>query len=392
MSKGMIPSNYIGREQAFIKHTMLAAYLKRLFMIVGQKRYDVINYVDCFAGPWEDETDDLSGSSIGIALREAISCMDELNKFRKGSKVRFRILYNEKQPDAFKRLQAFVNKHQNHDGITVECINGDFTQQIESIKSWAGHYFTFFFIDPKGWKRVIGGKTLAPLLELRNTEFLINVMYDFFNRIIEVGQWQEDIDELLGQRLSFDDTDTPDSRRQKVINCYMNNTDMYYDGRVVNIPVLRPDKDRVLYFLVYLTRHPKGIEVFKEEAEKLDWVQRVTRNEVRLRKQLEAQKTLSLFAEEDIYSENINMTDAKDNREAAKAYLLEVMALGPLKIDMNKWAYMLETTDFFPIDFKLAMGELVKEGRVENLSANVSRRRKHFIKPDKRETWVLCDQ
>jgi hypothetical protein len=46
----MNPDDYIGREQTFIKHTLLKAYLERLFMIVG-KYQESISYVDCFAGP-----------------------------------------------------------------------------------------------------------------------------------------------------------------------------------------------------------------------------------------------------------------------------------------------------------------------------------------------------
>jgi hypothetical protein len=34
-----IPASYKGREQAFVKHTLLRAYLERLFMIVGQHEF-----------------------------------------------------------------------------------------------------------------------------------------------------------------------------------------------------------------------------------------------------------------------------------------------------------------------------------------------------------------
>ena len=44
---------YAGREQSFLKHTILETYLERLFMIVGRTEV-VINYVDFFAGPWAD--------------------------------------------------------------------------------------------------------------------------------------------------------------------------------------------------------------------------------------------------------------------------------------------------------------------------------------------------
>ena len=64
----MIPEHYHGREQAFIKHELLRAYLERLFMIIG-KHEKTISYVDCFAGPWQEDTEDLEDTSIAISLR-----------------------------------------------------------------------------------------------------------------------------------------------------------------------------------------------------------------------------------------------------------------------------------------------------------------------------------
>jgi hypothetical protein len=58
-------TKYKGREQAYIKHTLLETYLYKLFMILGQ-HVQTISYVDCFAGPWQNNSDDLSDTSIGI--------------------------------------------------------------------------------------------------------------------------------------------------------------------------------------------------------------------------------------------------------------------------------------------------------------------------------------
>ncbi len=50
----MNPEDYIGKEQAFIKHNLLKSYLERLFMIVGRYEEKIL-YVDCFAGPWQED-------------------------------------------------------------------------------------------------------------------------------------------------------------------------------------------------------------------------------------------------------------------------------------------------------------------------------------------------
>ena len=61
-------------------------------------------------------------------------------------------------------------------------------------------------------------------------------------------------------------------------------------------------------------------------------------------------------------------------------------------IDVDKWAELLEESDLYPSDYQAAMKELVKEGLVKNLDADVSRRSKKVIKPgwaNKSERWVL---
>ncbi|MBI1891286.1 MAG: hypothetical protein HYS18_11600 [Burkholderiales bacterium] len=94
----IIPPPYKGREQAFIKHLLLERYLERLLRIVGwsaaQLGYKEIVFVDCFAGPWQDESDDLSSTSIGISLSLLSKVHKDLDA--KNKSVRFRAVFVEK--------------------------------------------------------------------------------------------------------------------------------------------------------------------------------------------------------------------------------------------------------------------------------------------------------
>ncbi|MCP5005717.1 MAG: hypothetical protein GY941_17545 [Planctomycetes bacterium] len=63
----MIPENYRNREHTFIKHTILKRYLERLFMIKGQFE-PVMCYIDCFAGPWQEDSSEMLDTSIAISL------------------------------------------------------------------------------------------------------------------------------------------------------------------------------------------------------------------------------------------------------------------------------------------------------------------------------------
>ena len=78
-SQHHVPIGYEGREQALIKHLLLKSYLERLLLIIGMggRRSGRVElcYVDCFAGPWGDESDDLANTSIAIG---------SLDKLRRG--------------------------------------------------------------------------------------------------------------------------------------------------------------------------------------------------------------------------------------------------------------------------------------------------------------------
>ncbi len=125
-----IPEHYIGREQAFIKHTILREYILRLFMIIGQSGETTINYVDCFAGPWCEGDEELKDTSIGISLNEINKAINTLKKNNKI--VKFRALYIEKDKKAFQKLKALIAKS-SHKQLEASCLEGDYTKKIDEI-------------------------------------------------------------------------------------------------------------------------------------------------------------------------------------------------------------------------------------------------------------------
>jgi three-Cys-motif partner protein len=66
-----IPPEYHGREQSYLKHQFLREYLRRWghkIASLGRNKRVKIWYVDCFAGPWRSEDEQLSDTSIHIGL------------------------------------------------------------------------------------------------------------------------------------------------------------------------------------------------------------------------------------------------------------------------------------------------------------------------------------
>ena len=99
------PEHYKGREQAFVKHQLLKLYLERLFMIVG-RHCSKITYVDCFAGPWQDDSPKLSSSSIGITAEIMRKCRNAIAQ-QMNRKITFRALFIEKNKQSYTRLTQY---------------------------------------------------------------------------------------------------------------------------------------------------------------------------------------------------------------------------------------------------------------------------------------------
>ena len=64
-----------------------------------------------------------------------------------------RALYVEKHKSAFDRLSKFLGS-KAPPSVAHACLHGDFVDLRDDILKWCGSgAFTFFFVDPKGWKR-----------------------------------------------------------------------------------------------------------------------------------------------------------------------------------------------------------------------------------------------
>ena len=381
-----IPEQYIGREPAFVKHTILRSYLLRLFMIVGQSsKIPVINYVDCMSGPWQEGDEELRDTSIGVSLQQIAECQAELEK-RFGRQPKFRALYIEKNKKSFLKLNSFLVGNP-YPGIETHCMRGDYVSLTDDIVNWCGDEFTFFFVDPKGWKGVVDARVMQPLLQMKRAELLINLMYDFVNRAYSIPKHAEDMEVLFGDDGALDGGE----RKIVIPQRYRRELKQVYQGRTAMVPIDKGGVDRVLYFLVYLTRDATGIRVFKEIAEDMEIVQRQVKQEARLRKQQMQSST------EDMFGDAIEgLPDSQRNTEnilAAKEYLSAKLSGRVAEINREVWADFLEESDLYPSDLQAGMKELVSEGVAKNLSCDVSRRTKKVIKtncyPGKGERWQM---
>ena len=255
MTSKAMPKSYDEREQAFIKHTLLEAYLQKLFLILGagSKGPSIeLCYVDCFAGPWGDASEGMDGTSIAVSLRTLESCRIALEA--RGAKVNFRALFIEKEDQAFARLETYL-KSATPQGIESACRHGDFVALRSEILAWVGSQsFVFFFVDPKGWKDV-GIEKLRMLLQRPRSEMLVNFMDNFVNRTMSMGPLQDDMVELVGEKVSLEGMQ-PDQREDRILSAYRNNlkncvpSNRKFPARSAYVRIMHRTKERTWYHLV----------------------------------------------------------------------------------------------------------------------------------------------
>lgn len=263
-------SDYVGREQSYVKHVFLERYLERLVHKTASI-YPHIVYVDGFAGPWQSANEKFEDTSFGIALnalRRAKASWKERNR-----DVKMSAFLVERDAEAYKHLRQVPTKYPD---VAIKTYAVDFLVVLPDIlNDIPKDAFAFLLIDPKGWR--IPLNTLAPMLARPNSEVIFNFMFEFINRaasiddpviisgldeLIPYGDWRTKLKEA--ERMA-DGRLGSNERKSILVGAFTESL-----GRLGNYPyvaettILRPLRDRPLYCLCYATRNQHGIEVFRD--------------------------------------------------------------------------------------------------------------------------------
>lgn len=205
-------------------------------------------------------------------------------------------------------------------------------------------------------------------------------MFDFILRAHVIPLHENDMIAIFGQ-IPQTDGMTPEEKESYLVELYRNNLKRVRPmrggkPRSVTVPIQRPDKDRTLYHLVYLTHHPLGIVKFMEASETLDFVQKAVRIQAKHDKKVETTGQGELFGP----LENIKVDQGNVPISVVKEYWLKQLTCQPQLFGIDKLADMLEDTGWFESNFQEAFHELQKEGKVKNHDdAENSKRRKKFV-------------
>jgi three-Cys-motif partner protein len=355
----MTESGYEDREQSELKHYAIKLYLEAAARILGSAWN--LKYVDCCAGPWNSTKSDYSDTSFGIAFEVLRAAREELSSRNWVPQVACLFIEKEKAP--FSELDAFT-KAKNSSDIRVRAENWDFTEGMDEIVRYCSspRTFPFILIDPKGWK-LAGISQISPLLKLKRAEVVINLMSSFIARF--VNDSATDLSDLLGE-------DFPELRRLSgserefaVVRKYCDLVKREGDFKYVcALPVMKPDSDAFNFYLIYATRHPKGVEVFKRVEKRTEERTHLVRADVQKRQRQERTGNFELFAPPVLYREHKYRQLAKDNRERAQRSVLDLLKkAGEMPYD-DCWAEALQYSAVYQSDLRSWIDEWERDGTV----------------------------
>ena len=257
-----------GREHAAIKHAVLQQYLELLCfktLQAQQNQSPSFTYIDGFTGPWSARDKAYADTSFGIAL-------DVLNRVKKRlPNAQVKAIFCEEKQSAYRKLEEYISA--NAGEVEFKCIPGKVEQNVGEICDFAGPKgFRFAFLDPTGWN--VDTSAITPLLKGAWSEVVFNFMAEFINRFPDFEQVHNSYSTLLGNvdwRARFDALPKELSNDEKILRMFRDVLKERWEFRyIVEMPIKKPSRERVFYKLVYGTRSPHGVLVFRDAQAKAE--------------------------------------------------------------------------------------------------------------------------
>lgn len=257
-----IPPEYHDREQSYLKHRVLSEYLElwgRKIGSLSRKGSVTLWYVDCFAGPWKSQNEDLVDTSIHIGLR----ALEEAGRIWRENDhdVRLRAIFVEKDPRAFARLEAYLRDREGE--VRTSAFQGEFGSYVSKIADLLGDDPAFIFVDPTGFKGV-AMDYIRPLLAKRMRDVLVNVMFNHINR------FKDDSRAFLREQMraffGLSDADLSERLSEtELLRTYRRNLKARCElSFAADLAVPHPTKHRTWFRLVIGGKHHEVLRVFRD--------------------------------------------------------------------------------------------------------------------------------
>ena len=263
------------------KHELLRRYLGAWFPILSSSGWHRrVLFLDGFAGPGV-----YSGGEQGSPLIALATLVDHPH-FERLSSTEFVFLFVEADAQRFESLEATVagfwatRPGGQPANVRVRLYNDQFahvaTEMVSIMREQKKQLApTLAFIDPFGWSGVPLA-VIADLLSFDRCEVLFNFMFDSVNRFVADERpgierhfvdlfGTEEVEHQAAAVLAGDD------RKRFLRDLYMHQLRERGGFRHVrSFELMDVERGRTAYFLMFGTRHPKGLEVMKDAMWALD--------------------------------------------------------------------------------------------------------------------------
>lgn len=370
---------YKGREQTYAKHFFLERYLERVAYNIGSFAGRFV-YVDGFSGPWRSEGDDYQDTSFFIALDQLRKVKDSLHE--RGRSFEFRVALVEKNATAYRELAEAVSKISD---VDILPLKGEFADNIQAIQDFAGNDFMLTFIDPTGWTG-FGLNVITPLLQRRPGEVIINFMFNHINRFIDGDR--EDLsagfDHLFGSPEWREVLASEYRREPRLIDFYCAQIRKHGQFEyVTSTRILTPLKERTYFYLVYGTRHPKGLVEFRVAERKLVGEQDNARLAAKLQHKEQRTGQTDMFAGTSTSGSLTFGDEKKVRRKEARERLLQILHSATRVSYDAALGHVLELPLIWESDLKDLILQLRDESVlvIENMKARQQRPQSgHFLR------------
>ncbi len=348
---------YEDREQTAVKHEILARYLSAFVPIVGDWASD-ITYIDCLAGPWESADANFADTSFGRAIDVLRSTRRVLAE--RGKSPTMRCLLIEKDPSAFGKLKKYS------DGISdieVTAQNWDLADHIQDVVRFAkkrSESFPFVFIDPKGWE-LLRIDLIRPILALTPGEVLVNLMTSWITRFLSDDS--KHFDGLLGADLPRLAQLRGEEQENEIVGSYANAIrNAGHFKYVCTLPVMKPDRDAFHFYMIYCTRHIKGVEVFKKTEKHVIPFMHEKRANAQERRGIQQSGQQSIFEPEALYRERKFTRHQPRSLDEAKHELREKLESAQQLLYDDAWATVMQHSAVLESDLQQWLTDWKAEG------------------------------
>lgn len=253
------------------KHEILREYLNAWFPILSSQTNRIV-YLDGFAGPGIYSKGEKGSPIIAIQTAKKHTLK---NKF-----CQIIFWFIEKDQDRCKKLQQVLDeefpdlKNNSDNNLIYDVENTKFATRIKEIldeleNSQQKLAPTFALLDPFGFSG-LPMTLIKQILKHEKSEVLITLMVGFFTRFLDEAK-EESLNDLFNtdEWKEAKSKPTPERRRQFLLNLYVQQLKSNGGAKFVRTFEMIDKDNKVIYYLVYGTKHWKGMDVIKKAMHKV---------------------------------------------------------------------------------------------------------------------------